>query len=232
MTLASSRPGWSQGPSEPKSTLRGPARSTASASRSKRRTPGGVGVDVGQPRQRVDESLLGGVVVGEAAEVRDDEIDLREFGGEKLDRAHLAQNVVEDRQPARARHLADLAVDPGVGAVHLEAAAAPAERLVGQEGDPPAVAGGVHESETPEPAAGGEHLAADLAVGRPVVAVEGGEDHRAADAGRRRPLEVGPERGGAVPGTDEAVPRAGVAVAVDDRHVSRLTGLSSCRSAA
>ena len=77
-TLASSTPGCSHGPSDPNRTLCGPARATARSSRSKRRTPEVSVIEVRPLGQQVDERELRAPVVGEAAQVRDDEVHVRE----------------------------------------------------------------------------------------------------------------------------------------------------------
>ena len=81
------RRGAATGRREPNSTLRGPARRTASTSRSKRRTPEVSVWTLGWRASMVDEGALGAPVVGEAAQVRDDEGDVGVLGGEQLDGA-------------------------------------------------------------------------------------------------------------------------------------------------
>ena len=72
----------------------------------------------------VDQSLLGPPVIGEAPEVRNDEVDVRILAGQQLDDRHLAHHVVEDRNREQPRDLADLARDARVVAVHLDPAEA------------------------------------------------------------------------------------------------------------
>ena len=111
-----------------------------------------VGVHVGVTDQDVDEGALRPPVVGKAAEMRDDEGDVRIFLGHEVDDRDLAHQVVEHGQPPRPRDLADLPADAGVVAVHLDAAEAMAlDGLADQRSDPAGVAGGVDEREAPEP---------------------------------------------------------------------------------
>ena len=71
--------------------------------------------------QVVDQSVLGAPVVGEASHVRDDERHVGILGGDELDDRDFADRIVEHRYRKGARDLADLARQPRVVAMHLDA---------------------------------------------------------------------------------------------------------------
>ena len=102
-----------------------------------------------------DHRDLRAPVVGEAAEVRDDELDVGVLAREQLDGLDLAHHVVEHGDAGTACHVADLAGDASVVAVHLDAAEAVLlDRLADERQHPARVADRMDEREAVQPAAG------------------------------------------------------------------------------
>ena len=117
--FASSTPGCSQGPSDPNSTLRAPARRTACSSKSNRRTPD---VSVWTLGWRTSRSIIASC----ARQSSEKLLRCGMMNGRPDIRSPPARrwrlrrsDVVEHRQRVGARHLADLAGDPRIVAVHL-----------------------------------------------------------------------------------------------------------------
>ena len=174
-------------------------------------------MDVGVAHEMIDQSKLRAPIVRETAEVGQDEINVRVLLGEKLGRRRLSHYIVQHRESKYARHFADLAGDPRVVPMQLDAD----EPILLHGGldkfsYPAAVALGMNERKAIQPIRATRNHASNLAVGRRIIGVEGGENNRPIDAGAGRALQMLAQWRRGVPGSGQAITGAGVAVAVDD----------------
>ena len=178
---------------------------------------GGVGIDIRIAHQLVDETDVGAPVVGEAAQMRDDEPDLRVFGREQLNLRGVSHHVVENRQPVRAGALANFPADPRVVPVHLDALeAVDVHGCVNELRDPAGIPVGMDHREAGEPARSRVDDAGEQPVSHPVVGMEGREQDGPADARPVGTPQIVIQRGAGIPGSGQAVSQAGVAMCVDD----------------
>jgi len=130
----------------------------------------GVGVDVVVAHEVVDQGELCRPVVGEAAEVRDDEGDVGIFLRQQLDDRHLADDVIEHGDPEGAGSVADLAADPADMTMNLDADEAVAlDGRLHHRCDAAAIALGIDEGEAVEAAGLAGHDAGHFPVGHGVV---------------------------------------------------------------
>ena len=149
--------------------------------------------------------------------MRDDERDVRIFGRHQLNGGDFADRIVEHRQREGARHLADLAADPRIVAVHLNPDEAVLVDCLRHHVEHAAtVPRRMHEGKAIEFVRPAGNDPRDGAVGDRVIGMKGGEQDRAIDPRPRRTHHVLFERRGRVPGAGQSVAFSGVAVAVDD----------------
>ena len=149
---------------------------------------GGVGIDIGVALQHGDESQLRLPVIREAAEVRDNEIDLGVLRRQKLYQGYLAHHVVQHGQPEGLRHPAHLPADASVVPMYFDALEAEAQHRLPHHGVNPAPVGsGIHEGEAAKAPGIAAHQRPHLAVGPRIVGVEGGKEVDSLYAGLPRP---------------------------------------------
>lgn len=135
---------------------------------------GGVGVDVGVARHLVDDAQVGAPVVGEAAEVGDNEVDVGVLGGEEFDEIGLSGGVVEEGDAKGAGSIADFAGGGTIHAVDFDAAKVPAIDGFGDCCINPAfVTLGMGEGEANEAIGLTGYNSSGVDVGLLVVAMEG-----------------------------------------------------------
>jgi len=171
----------------------------------------------------IDQRELGAPVVGEAAEMRNDEVDVRVFLSEQLANGHLAADIVKHRQRESPRRSANLAGNRGIVPVDFNAdEAVTFDGGLDQFMYAPPVALRMHESKSVEPAGPTGDNARHLPVGDGVVRMECGEQHRPAYACRRRAAQIVFQRRFGIPRSGQAVAGSGMAVAIDDHAVSPI----------
>jgi hypothetical protein len=185
--------------------------------------PGGVGVNVGVACHLVDDAQVGAPVVGEAAEVGDDEVDVGVLGGEEFDQIGLSGGVVEEGDAKGAGGIADFAGSGTIHAVYFDTAKVPAgdgfgDRLVNLA----FVALGMGEGKSDKPIGLTGDDAGGVGVGLLVVAMEGGEDYGFVNSSSSGTFEVGFHGRIGVPGACEQVSFSGVAMAIDDHGIRKL----------
>ena len=184
-----------------------------------------VRVDIGMPRQRIDEGLLRRPVVRETPKMRKDEIDVRILVGEQLGDRHLAGRIVEHRQPELAGGAADLRAQSRVVPMDLDSDKAVLLHCrSNHRAHAPGIPLRVDEREAPESFRTRRHDLRDFAVRERVVGMEGGEEDSAVDPRAISARQVFAQRRVRIPRTGQAVPFSRVAVAVDD-HARRHTRL-------
>ena len=138
----------------------------------------------------------------------------------------------------RARHFANLAAQPRVVAVHLDAdEAVLLDAPLHHVAHPAAVARGMDEGQPIEAVRPARDDARDLAVRDRIVGMKRRKDDRAVDAGPGGPAQVLFKRRRGVPGTGQPIAFSGMAMAVDDheqpsrRHASVGAKVAGCRAA-
>lgn len=143
------------------------------------------------PYEVIDERQLRTPIIREAAEVGDDERDVRIFGGDQLDLCHLAHHVVQHWNAKRSRHLAHLTRDRRIVAMELDPAkAVTIDSFTHERTHSAGVTPRVHEREAEEsPAIRGDD-SRDLAIRHRIVAVERREQHSVTDPGVLRPAQI------------------------------------------
>jgi hypothetical protein len=107
-----------------------------------------VRVDVVMSYQLIDQSAVSAPVVRETAEMRDDEVDIGILGREQFDDGDLTHDVIENRNTMSAGSEADLAGDPRVVLMNLDAATVQlGNRFVHHSANATGVAHWVHHRE-------------------------------------------------------------------------------------
>src|ERR1700734_1918198 len=134
---------------------------------------GSIDVDVGVPNQMIDHGKLSPPIVGETAEMRDDEIYLGIFPRDQFDDGNFAHHVIQHRQRKCAGHFANLARNARVMAVNLDAPKSiTLHRDLDHGENSPPVALRVNESESIKAVGTAGYDAGDFPVGHSVVRVK------------------------------------------------------------
>jgi len=184
---------------------------------------GGVGVEIRIAGERVDEGLLRLPVVGEAAEMRDDEVDIGIFPAKQVGNGNFTHRVVQDGQMKKTRRVANRAIDAGVVTVHLDTEEPVTPyRAADQIKHAMAIAFGVYEGKAIELFRPAGYDAGDLPIRDCVVGMEGSEQHALANADLSRAHQVPIEGSAGVPGTGKTVAFTCVTMAVDDHLMFAL----------
>ena len=184
---------------------------------------GGIGENIGMPHEMIDKRGLRPPIVGEAAEVRDDERDVGIFLGQDFRHGNLAHHVIEDGNAVAAPCGADFARDPGVVAMDLDAHEAEfAHRLPHHGIDAALVGQRMNERKTEEAAGIARDDLRQLPVGMKISVGKRGKDHRPVDAGSACAPKVFVERSGGIGRLGQSVALSGMTMAVDDHGASRL----------
>ena len=152
---------------------------------------GGVRINVGVTRQRIDKSVLCPPVIGEAAQVRDNEVNLRVLPGQQFADRDLAHHIVQHRQPITLRHLTNFAANARIIAMDFDPHKAETfNSLPHQRRHPPPIVSGVNKGKTVKAIGLAGHNPPYLPISDRVIRVKGSKKDRALNAGRSRPPQI------------------------------------------
>ncbi len=116
---------------------------------------------------------------------------------------------------------ADLAADPSVMAVHLDAAkAALFHCLLQEDADAAAVINGMYAGEAGETTGSTRNDVGDAAIGNPIIGVKDREQDGFGNSGVACPSQIPIQRSGCVIRSGESISFTCVAMAIDDHEAS------------
>src|SRR2546422_4830709 len=180
---------------------------------------GSIGIHVGITGQLVSDLLVSFPVVGEAAEVRQDEVHLRILWRQHVYDFSAADDIEKNGQTKQSGRVAYLAGREGFVAVHLDATETPVHHgVLHHPKNSSRVAFRMNESKSDQTIRMPFDQASYLSISLAVVAVKGRQHDRFVDSGSARATKVCTEWRVSVPGRRHLVPFAGVAMAINDHE--------------
>ncbi len=178
---------------------------------------GRVRIHVRITRNLINHLLMCFPVVGEAAEVRNDEIHVRILRSQHVHNLGTAHHIHQHGNPKSPCSFTHFPRRHGVEPVHFDATKPPfLQRPPHHVGDSTRIPFGVNESESHQPVRVSRYQAAQVIVGFRVITMEGRNGDRLVDARRPGAAQVGLNRRNRVPGRGHAVAFSRVAVTIDD----------------
>ncbi len=149
----------------------------------------------------VDNLLVGSPVIGEAAEMGEDEVDVRVLWRKHIGDLRAAGHIHQHGECERLCSLADLTGRHRFMAVNLDSPEAPSrDRVLDHAKNPPRIALGMHEGEADQPRWPLRHELRDLTIGPPVVGVKRRHHDGLIDSGGSGATQVAPQWSRGIPG--------------------------------